>query len=330
MTIGTETIDAIETVDNGGWTGLSDVDEGELQAHNVSAEDTSNNDHRIFIYNTSNHHKVFVVRAPGEPLDHPQAVQRILGIPKTVNSTPSLPLTFSHIRANNIICDLHFDTQNAAGVKKGLHENVSIYGQQLRMSHIIYTIFGTVSYQLSSSTLECSGIRNLNHVTSLSTTIHNGSLRGITITRYCVDSAIGRYVEVSDGCFMERMIRILYQERGILVAPRLDETTNASHLRITNLEEFLQSSNRLGIISCGEEDSVTTESAGVYQDIVDEKKREIGPQLSVTVLITRTGACTYRFSFADTYETGVENIKFVEILFQLFVRLLNKVLHRLC
>lgn len=218
---------------------------------------------------------------------------------------------------------------------------MAVYGQQLRMSYILYTVFGTVAYQTTAHSLDCSGVRCLSHMSSLATVIHQCPLSGVSLTRYCVDSSIGRHVEVCESCFMERILVLLYKSERVGISARMDDVTNASHFKIHSVAAFLQHSFTIGILSCQDLHDATliVEDcfAGGICNTDSSRAREImdriSPQLSLTVLLTRTGACTYRFSFESGFACGGQNtysLDHTEHAFRALVVVMNKALRQLC
>ena len=294
-----------------------------------------------YTYQVDNRHSANIIRGIDEEMGHPEAVTRLLGIPTIINASPTLPITSVHVKTNNIICEMRFPVSCEFGLIPTLNEKVAVYGQQLRMSFILYTVFGTVSYQPENLSVECSGVRNLSHMDSLAKTIHQFPLVSVYLTRYCVESSIGRYVEVCEGGFIERVLRILYKSDIVYIAGRLDDVTNATHFKINSVADFLNRSKEMGILSNDYLDTATlivydwfnsglgnmdSHSARILMESITE-------QLSLTVLLTRTGSSTYRFSFMDGFTcgggTGI-SLDTVEHAFRSLVVVMNYILQKLC
>lgn len=297
--------------------------------------------HVAYSYRVDHRHDVHVVRGLHEDMGHPDAVTRLLGVPTVINASPTLPVTPVHVKTNNIICEIRFPVSCELGLIPALHNKVAVYGQQLRMSHILYTVFGTVSYQPENLSVDCSGVRNLAHMESLAKVIHQFPMVSVYLTRYCVDSSIGRHVEVCEGGFIERILRILYNSDTVYIAGRLDDVTNATHFKINSVASFLRESKAMGIISDAYIDDATFIVEDWFNsglDALDSAMARdllniITEHLSLTVLLTRTGACTYRFSFVDGFTCGGGTgilLSTVEHAFRSLVICMNYILKQLC
>lgn len=269
---------------------------------------------------------VLAIRTPSECLSLHPAASGFMGPFTLVETQPRSPLTQFHIRPNNILCEAIFSEPNATGVHSGIVRGAAEYAQQLQMGHMVYTVFGTVSYQRSDMHVDCSGVRQLDHVRSLAAVIHAGVLTCVRLTRYCVDSAIGRYVSVSESSLLEHLVRGLLIKHGVVIQTQLDDTANALHLRIQHLGSVLRAARGLASIP----------PEGRARDVIPVIAVTIAPAIcalieraTVTLLVTRTGAVTYRFCFNDPVCLSPTDLRLVDAHMARLVEELNHLFYML-
>lgn len=192
-----------------------------------------------------------IVKELGEiwPVLHP-SVQAVIPVPdELVLITPRNTLAVSKERSIcNITCQIDFERSNMDSLHTGVHDKVCSYTAQPWVGHSMNTIFGTAFYRGKEHQVHCSGMRRVEHAVALCGMLRRGSMEHIAMLQATMDTAIGKFVQVTDDSFLLRVARHCFKE-VIHVMPRTEENANMLYLQVPNLLQFIKCAEQLKMIS---------------------------------------------------------------------------------
>ncbi len=147
----------------------------------------------------------------------------------------------------NIRVSIEYATSNDSMVWAELHDKVAQFKAQPWMAYTLFSVFGNVYYRLHSSSIECTALRDIKHVRALSRLVRNekagGTFESVTLFNFNVMRCLGRYVQVSVGGSMERMLWTLFG-RTVQILPRTEDMNGVLYAVICNVADFITESRK--------------------------------------------------------------------------------------
>jgi hypothetical protein len=183
------------------------------------------------------------------PVLHP-SVQAVISVPdEVVLITPRNKLASCKQQSIcNITCLIDFDSNNFDSLHAGVHGKVCNYIAQPWVGHSMNTIFGTAFYREKEHQVHCSGMRRVEHAVALCGMLRRGPMEHIAMLQATMDTAIGKFVQVTDDSFLLRVARHCFKE-VLQIMPRTEENANMLYLQVPNLLQFIKCAEQLKMIS---------------------------------------------------------------------------------